>query len=197
MNDEILKAIKILNQGGVVIFPTDTVYGVGCRIDNEVAVKKLFEIRKRPSSKATPVLVNGIFQALEYFENVPKSVKKIMKKYWPGALTLVYYCQKRKIPSLVRGGGETIGLRMPNLDLILSIIEGIGVPLLGPSANFHGSETPKSFEELDPEFVKKVDFVVKGETTLGISSTVLDCTKNPYEILRQGGQKLDVKDLGY
>ena len=195
MDNQISEAIKIILQGGIVIFPTDTVYGVGCKIDNEIAVKKLFELRKRPQEKATPVLVKGISQAETYFEKVPNNIRELMIKYWPGALTIVYYCQKGLIPPLVRGGGETIGLRMPDLDITLSIIDGIGMPILGPSANFHGSNTPKSFEELDPEFVKKVDFVVNGKTNLGVASTVLDCTKNPFEILRQGGKIIDEKDL--
>lgn len=195
MNKDINTAVKILNKGGIVVFPTDTVYGVGCRIDNEEAINRLFDIRKRPKDMAVPVLVKNIAQAEEYFLNVPKNIKKLMLKYWPGALTVVYKCKKEKVPSLVRGGGETIGLRMPDSNITFSIIEKVGVPILGPSANFHQSPTPRSFSELDSKFTKLADYVVKGEVKLGISSTVLDCTKNPFTILRQGGLKIDEKDL--
>lgn len=197
MDKEIKQAAEIFNQGGIVVFPTDTVYGVGCRIDNEKAVKKLFKIRKRPLEKAFPVLVSGISQAREYFLDFPKEVENLMKKYWPGALTIVYKCKTEKIPKLVRGSGETIGLRMPNHKVPLDIIKNISVPILGPSANFHELPTPKSFSELDPEFIKFVDFVIKGEIKLGISSTVIDCTKKPFIILRSGGVKLDEKDFNY
>lgn len=205
MDEEIKKAIKILNQGGIVVFPTDTVYGVGCRIDNEKAVKKLFEIRSRPPEKAVPVLVSGISQAHEYFLDFPQEIEKLMEKYWPGALTIVYKCKKEKVPSLVRGGGETIGLRMPNHEITLALIKNVSVPILGPSANFHNNSTPKNFSELDPEFVKLVDFVIseetnlfiKGEIKLGVSSTVLDCTQKPFKIIRLGGVILDEKDFNY
>lgn len=197
MDKKINQAVKILNQGGIVVFPTDTVYGVGCRIDNEKAVKKLFEIRKRPLEKAVPVLVSGISQALEYFLNCPPKIENLMKKYWPGALTIIYKCKTEKIPKLVRGSGETIGLRMPNHKVPLEIIKNVSVPILGPSANFHKLPTPKSFSELDPEFIKLVDFVVEGEVKLGVSSTVLDCTKRPFIVLRSGGVKLDEKDISY
>lgn len=195
MNNEIKKAVEILNKGGIVVFPTDTVYGVGCRIDNEKAVKKLFKIRKRPAAQAFPVLVSGIPQAKKYFLNCPREIENLMKKYWPGALTIVYKCKNKIIPKLVRGGGGTIGLRMPNHKIPLEIIKNVSVPLLGPSANFHKYPTPKNFSELDPEFIKLVDFVIKGEVKLGISSTVLDCTQKPYKIIRQGGVVLDEKDL--
>lgn len=196
MNKDLNKAVKILNQGGIVVFPTDTVYGVGCRIDNEKAVKKLFKIRKRPFAKAVPVLVSGISQALKYFLNCPPKIEYLMKKYWPGALTIIYKCKTEKIPKLVRGGGETIGLRMPNHKVTLEIIKNVSVPILGPSANFHNFPTPTSFSSLDPNFIKLADYVIKGEVKLAVSSTVLDCAQKPFKIIRQGGVVLDEKDLG-
>lgn len=184
--EEISKAIEILNQGGIVIFPTDTAYGIGCRIDKEDSVKRLFKIRKRPEEQAVPVLINGIGMANDYFQTFPKEVESLMEKYWPGRLTIVYRAKKEKVAELVRGGGENVGLRMPSNSIILSLIDLTGVPILGPSANFHGEKTPFKKEDLDKNLIKLVDFVIDEEPGgLGVS-TVLDCTKNPWEVLRQG-----------
>ena len=89
MEQEILKAIDIFKNGGIVIFPTDTAFGIGCRIDDEKAIQRLFKICKRPQSMATPVLVESEEMAKRYIEDVPKDVHELMEKYWPGALTIV------------------------------------------------------------------------------------------------------------
>ncbi len=187
MNDQIKEAIKIVQQGGVIIFPTDTAFGIGCRMDNEAAIKRLFTIRKRPETQATPVLVSGFPMAEKYWVTVPKEVKeKLIDKYWPGALTVVLPCHIEKVPELVRGKGKNLGMRMPNHETALQLIEGVGVPMLGPSANFHGEPTPYAFEDLNSELVELVDFVVPGECSVKLASTVIDCSVNPWNILRQG-----------
>ncbi len=193
MDNQIEEAVKILNQGGIVIFPTDTAFGIGCRIDNERAVQRLFKIRKRPQSQAVPVLVSDIEMAKEYLEEIPEDVvQKLIIPYWPGALTIVLKAKKERVSSLVRGGGETVGLRMPNQAVVLEIIKKVGVPILGPSANFHGENTPYEFKDLNKELVPLVDYVVRGECALKSSSTVIDCTKIPWVILRQGAIKFKI-----
>lgn len=182
------QAIVILKNGGIVIFPTDTAFGIGCRADDEKAVERLFRIRKRPAEKATPVLVESLHMAKQYFADpVPDSVRQLMKRYWPGALTIVYDCRTGQIPTLVHGGGKTIGLRMPDHAIALEMIRSVGVPILGPSANFHGYPTPFAIDELDRELVKLVDGVVEGECKpTRQASTVVDCMENPPKVLRQG-----------
>jgi L-threonylcarbamoyladenylate synthase len=187
MTEQILQAIKVLKTGGIVIFPTDTAFGIGCRIDDEKAIKKLFQTRKRPQTQATPVLVSNIEMAQRYLQPIPNDVKeKLIDKYWPGALTVVLPCLIDKVPNLVRGGSQTLGVRMPNHEIALKIIEGVGVPILGPSANFHGEKTPYAFEDLDPELIKLVDYVVPGECSVKQASTVIDCSVNPWKVIRQG-----------
>ncbi len=191
MKNQIEKAIKILNNSGIVIFPTDTAFAIGCRIDDEKAVQRLFQIRKRPHSQATPVLVDGLDMAQEYLLPIPKEVKqKLIDIYWPGALTIVLPCLKEKVPMLVRGASDNLGVRMPDHQTALSLIRGVGVPLLGPSANFHGSATPFQFQDLDKELVKLVDFVAEGECSIKQASTVIDCSIKPWKILRQGAVKI-------
>lgn len=189
--DKIDKAIEVLGQGGIVIFPTDTAFGIGCRIDREDAIEKLFKIRKRPAEKAVPVLVSSIEMAKDYLQELDEETKALMRKYWPGALTIVYNCKIEKVSSQVRGGGKTIGVRMPDNSLILNIIEKIRVPVLGSSANFSGEETPYNFKELNPDLIELADFVLEGETSgRRQASTVIDCSVRPWKILRQGTIKI-------
>lgn len=189
--EKVKKAIEILNQGGIVVYPTDTAFGIGCRVDKDESIRKLFRVRKRPESQATPVLVNSLEMAEKYWIEIPENVqKKLILQYWPGALTIILPCVKNTTSSLARGGGENIGLRMPNHKITLKIIEGIGVPLLGPSANFHGEKTPYSFEDLDPGFLRLVDFVVPGECYIKQASTVIDCSFIPWKIIRKGAVDL-------
>lgn len=186
MND-LEQAIKVIKEGGIVIFPTDTAFGIGCRIDNEASVKRLFEIRKRPEVKAVPVLFDSVKRVREYTLPFSLEVEDIMSKYWPGALTLILPCNISKVPGLVRGGGQTLGARVPEHDLVLGLIKGADIPITGPSANFAGEKTPFVFEALDKALIKLVDFVLEGKTKgLNSASTVIDCTKNPWEKIRQG-----------
>jgi len=193
MNRNIEKAIKILKDGGIVIFPTDTAFGMGCRIDDKEAIERLFEIRKRRKNKAVPVLCSSIRMVLEYVEAIDPDVQKLMDKYWPGALTLVLRAKISKVPNLVRGGGETIGVRIPDHSMIRRVMEELGVPILGPSANFAGEETPLTMSDLDPNLVRKVDFVLRGRCKIKKPSTVLDVTVKPWRVIRQGAVEIDTR----
>ena len=188
--DIIQKAINVLNQGGIIIYPTDTAFGIGCRIDDHAAVDRLFKLRRRPATQPMPVLVSSIDMALAYFDHPSDIVRRFMMEYWPGALTIIARCKTHVIYSPIRGGGKTAGLRMPNHPTILKIIEAAGVPVLGPSANFHGDPTPYSPADLNPELVKLVDYVVPGECTALQASTVVDCSVTPYRIIRRGAIQL-------
>ncbi len=193
MEFQIEKAIKVFKEGGIVIFPTDTAYGIGCRMDNEDSVKRLFSIRKRPQSQATPVLFSSIQMMKEYLLNIPEDVKeKLMDIYWPGALTIILPCKTDRVFNLIRGNSNNMGARIPNDDNLISIIEKLGVGVLGPSANFHGQPTPYSFNDLDPELVKSVDYVIKSEAILKEVSTVIDCSVDPWNIIREGAVKLNL-----
>lgn len=190
---DIQKAIEVLNSGGIVIFPTDTVYGIGCRLDDEKALKRLFTLRNRPEEKAVLAVVDSISMAQDYLLPIPQDVRsKLMDTYWPGGLTIVLPCNTKKVPSIARGGGTTLGVRQTNHPVLLEIIKGVGVPLVAPSANFAGEATPKTFQDLDPKLVSMVDYVVEGKCGGDMPSTVIDCSVSPWKILRQGGVKIDL-----
>jgi L-threonylcarbamoyladenylate synthase len=179
-------AIKILKNGGVGIFPTDTVYGIGCRIDAEEAVKKVFSIRNRPEEKAVLVVIDSIEMAEKYLLPIQKEVKELMEKYWPGGLTIILPCNTEKVPAVVRGGGPTLGVRQTNHPVLLNILKEIQVPLIAPSANFAGSPTPTTFEEIDKKLLGMVDCVIDSPSGGSIASTIINCSVSPWAILRQG-----------
>jgi L-threonylcarbamoyladenylate synthase len=188
--DDLQEAINILIGGGIVVYPTDTVFGIACSIDDEKALQRLFAIKKRSETQSVPILVDSIAMVQKYLLPIPQDVKeKLMDPYWPGGLTIVLPCKIEKVSPLVRSNMETIGVRIPNHPLTLSLIHGVGIPIVGTSANFHGHKTPTKREELDPEFIKLVDFVLPGECYNGISSTIIDCSIKPWKILREGAVK--------
>jgi L-threonylcarbamoyladenylate synthase len=191
MDNQIKQAIKILNEGGIIIFPTDTAFGIGCRLDNEKAIKKLFEIRKRQENQAMPVLVSSVEMAQKYLLPIPVGVKeKLMDRFWPGGLTIILPCKKDVVPNLVRGGGGTLGVRVPDNKVILRIIESIGVPVLGPSANFGGEKTPYDILDVNKKLIRMVDFVLQGEVKYKVASTVIDCSNDSWAVLREGAIKI-------
>lgn len=189
---EIEEALNVLKQGGIVIYPTDTAFGIGCRIDSPKSIERLFKIRKRPQTQAVPVLVADIDMAKEYLEPISTAVSQLMNTYWPGALTIIYRCQVGKVPLLARGGGTTLGVRMPDHKGLLQIIRHVGVPILGPSANFHGEETPFTNSNLNPRLLQHVDYVVSGRCKSKQASTVVDCSNKKWQVVREGSVQIDL-----
>mgnify|MGYP003394998182 FL=1 len=173
---EIEKAAQVLKKDGVVIFPTDTVYGVGCIFDNKKAVERIYRMKKRDANQQFPNLVSEISQVEKEAEITPLA-QNLIDTFWPGGLTIILKKKNSK---------EKIAFRMPNSWLIKSLITQAGKPIIGTSANFHGEVTPKSFKELNPEFTKQADFVLEGECQLAVESTIVDATGDSLKIIRQG-----------
>lgn len=181
------KSIDLLRGGGIGIFPTDTAFALSCRIDDEKSVRRLFAIKGREGKKATPILVSSIKMAEEYVGRIDREVReKLLEKYWPGALTVVMYSREWKVSSLVLGGGQTVGIRMPDHEIAIRFIDAVGVPVIGTSANFSGEDTPFSTRDVNPQLIKKVDFFIPGESVNTQASTVIDVTQTPWKIVRQG-----------
>ncbi|HVZ58965.1 MAG TPA: L-threonylcarbamoyladenylate synthase [Patescibacteria group bacterium] len=191
MEDTIQHAVEILKSGGIIIYPTDTAFGIGCRIDDNKAVERLFKVRKRPFTQTPPVLFDSLEQVKHYVTSIPEDVEPLLKKYWPGALTVILLAKAGRISPLVVG--ETgIGCRVPNHEIPLRIIKGLGVPIIGTSANFSGEPTPYHATDLNPQLTGLVDLVIQGETSIQKESTVIDCTQNPWKILRHGAIKIQI-----
>lgn len=172
--EDLNNAVTTLKKGGVVIFPTDTVYGIGCKWDNIVAVSRIKNIKH--STQNFPVLVSNIAQAHAIGKITPLALGLIIK-YWPGGLTILVKSRKND---------QKIGIRMPLSESVKYIIENLGSPILGSSANFHGQKAPTNSNDINPSLIKLVDYVVKGKCEKGIESTVIDTTVSPAKILRHG-----------
>lgn len=192
MNEKIQKAIEVLRNGGIVLLPTDTVFGICCVIDRQDSLERLFSIKNRDEHKAVPILVSSTDMVKEYVLPFPEDVEKLMEKYWPGGLTVVLPCQKEKVLPLVTGSTNLLGLRIPNFPPLFQIIDKVGVPIVGTSANFHGHLPVSKYKDLDPELVKMVDYVLEEDSLGSESSTVIDCSKNPWKILRQGAVQVHI-----
>jgi L-threonylcarbamoyladenylate synthase len=123
---------------------------------------------------------------------ISEKVQKMIENHWPGALTLIVSKNESKIYSLVFGMGDTVGFRQPNHDVCLELITEVGVPLIGTSANFHGKQTPYKTEDIDPKLAEIVDAVLPGICAVGLASTIVDTTKEPWQILRQGTVKISI-----
>jgi L-threonylcarbamoyladenylate synthase len=128
--------------------------------------------------------------AEKWVEEISPQVRALMDSYWPGGLTLILPTNREDIQSLVKGGTSTLGVRMPDHTELLQIIENVGVPIIGSSANFEGETTPYVFDDLDSELVDLVDYVLPGECKTKQASTVLDCTAVPFRVLREGAVTL-------
>ena len=175
---EIEKAVAILRKGGVVIFPTDTVYGIGCRFDNPAAIERIKSIKG--SRQNFPVLISHLKQAHQ-LAKVNNAAIGLAQKYWPGGLTIILKKQS---------GSGKIGIRIPNHKIAMTLIDKLGFPIIGTSANFHGQKPPISYEELYPGIILLADFVVHGKCKEKTESTVVDATSFPFKILRKGAVKI-------
>ncbi len=174
------RAAEILKNGGVVIFPTDTIYGIGCRYDDKNAVDRIYKIKSRSKNQPFPILVSSIEQ-VKQLATITQAAQELIEKYWPGGLTIVLNPKE---------GSQKIGFRMPRSTLIGLLINLLGKPIIGTSANFHGQKSPASFEELDPKIIKLADFAIRGSCKKGTESTVIDATINPPKIIRLGAVKI-------
>jgi len=181
--------VAFLKEGKVGLFPTDTVWGICCRMDNIASVKKVFEIKNREKIKPFLILASDIAQVQKYTNIDNSKVLKITEKYWPGPLTIILNAKKESVLSTVRAGGETIAVRIPDYDDLTSIISEVGVPLIAPSANISGENAPVYFDEIDGRIINAVDFIVQGECKMKEPSTIIDCTQSEKRIIREGAVK--------
>ena len=181
--------VEILNRGGVVAFPTDTVYGLAVRYDLKEAILKMKEAKQRPETKPFPMMVSSKAQVERVAVTDARS-QKLIDQWMPGALTLVFK-KRPEIDELVTNGFPTIGIRMPDDDFVLEIINRVGVPLLVPSANLSGQPSCTTSEEVLKQLDGRIDAVVLGESGASTASTVCDTTGDELKILRQGPIKLE------
>lgn len=183
--------VGIMRGGGLVAVPTETVYGLAGNGLDEKAVAEIYEVKGRPEVKPLSLMVHDAASMERYCESVPPQAYTLAKRFWPGPLTIVMKA-KPCVPEIVRAGGETVGLRCPDHPLTLELLEKSRVPFAAPSANPSGEPSPKNADSVLKYFDGKIDAVLDGgECGIGRESTLIDLSRTPYRILRQGALPAD------
>ena len=176
----------LLLNGSVGIFPTDTVYGIGCNAFNEKSINEIFDIKKRSFKKPINVLVCNIDMVKSLTSEISNLEYKLMEKFWPGPLTIIFK-KNNNIPQALTSGLNTIGIRMPENDICLSLIEQANVPLATTSANISNNSAIVNGNYLLEIFNSKVDFIIdSGISKIGLASTIVSVEDNIITILRNG-----------
>lgn len=185
--DYLREAANILSRGGLVIIPTETVYGIAANMQNRAAIERLNEIKKRPEGKHFSVHIDEKEKIEDFTKDIPPFAYKLIDKFWPGPLTLV----------LKSKDSGTIGIRMPDNDIALKVIAFSAVPVVCPSANISGQPAPKNFAEAIEGLNGLVNFAIDaGSAKLGLESTIVDLTVQPLQILREGAiKKKDIEEI--
>lgn len=180
-------ASRVLSRGGVVVFPTDSVYGIGCCArDENPGYARIFSIKKRPATQSLPWLIADIEDLRRYGKNISCETMRLASQLWPGALTLVVDASDL-VPQMYREKDNTVALRIPDSNLVRQIIREVQCPLATTSANTHGKPSPISAVNLENSIVCQSDLTLDGGSTVyAQSSTIVRCEKNSYTILRQG-----------
>ena len=184
--NEIKKQSKLLSEGKTVIFPTETVYGLGANALDEDAVKKIYEAKGRPSDNPLIVHIYDKEEVYNLAENINEKAKTIMDKFWPGPITIILN-KKDIVPYRTSGGLETVAIRMPSHLIAREIIKEAGIPIAAPSANISGRPSPTKADHVYEEMNGRVSgIVLGGDCNFGLESTVLDVTTENPMILRPG-----------
>ena len=182
---EIEKAVRILQKGGVIAFPTDTVYGLGADAYNDRAVERVYGIKNRPKYQQFPLLIADVKQMTTLAGPIPEIAWFLARRFWPGGLTLVL-SKANSVPAYL-ASGPTIAVRIPNHPVCLALINGLGNALTGTSANTSGQPAALSAEEVQQQLGGRIDLVINGSKCPGgKESTIVDTTREPPTILRQG-----------
>lgn len=184
-------AAQVLRDGGLVAFPTETVYGLGANALDQHAVEGIYKAKGRPSDNPLIVHIAETGALKELTSGIPGTAAKLMEACWPGPLTLLMP-KSDKIPAIVTAGLDTVGIRMPSNPIALELIRKSGVPVAAPSANSSGRPSPTLAKHVMEDLSGKVDVIIDGgHSKVGVESTVLDITAEPPMILRPGGVTLE------
>lgn len=180
-------AASLIRQGGLVAFPTETVYGLGADALNPDAILTLFKAKKRPHDNPPIVHVGKIEDVYKLATEVPAKAERLMQLFWPGPLTLIFK-RSKIVPDVTVAGLDTIAVRMPRHNVALALIRESSCPIAAPSANLAGKPSPTTAGHVLEDLYGRIDAVLDaGPTHIGVESTVLDITVEPPQILRPGG----------
>lgn len=185
LQGQVKEAVQILKKGGVIVFPTDTVYGLGADAFNSKAVERVYEIKKRPRHLPFPLLLSDVSQVTMIAESVPDIGWFLASRFWPGGLTLVLP-KAASLPTYLTKG-PSVAVRVPNHPICLAIIKRLGRPVIGTSANISGRPSSLTADKVKQQLGDKVDLIIDGgKCPGGGESTIVDVTGDRPIVLRQG-----------
>ena len=188
----ISRAVSALKNGDIIVYPTDTLYGLGADINNDDAVRKVFEVKKRPFNDPLSVAVSD-FAELEKIADADERTRKLVKQFLPGKLTLILK-KKESISDMVTGGLGKVAIRIPNNKIALEILTSFG-PITATSANIHGLKTPYIINEINMQLKENVAVYLDNGRLKGQPSTIVELTDNQVKIVRKGAiPEKDISD---
>ncbi len=171
------QAAGMLRRGGLVAFPTETVYGLGASLEDPQAIQELYEVKQRPKEKKVTLHIADVEKVKASGVLVSSMAEKLMREFWPGPLTVI----------LARPDGSTLGFRIPKHPVALALLRQAACPVVAPSANPSGAPPPTTAQQVFSYFANRIDMILDaGPTPIGVESTVLDLTREPPKILRAG-----------
>lgn len=178
--------VEVIKNGGIAIIPTDTVYGISADVLNEKAVEKIYKIKKRKTSNPCSILVSNIDMIKKVVKRISPEEEKVINKFFPGAITLILE-KNNIIPDIVTSGLKTVGIRMPNDNFLLQVIELLGNPIVATSLNMAGEKSKTQIENIPDQILNNVDCIVdNGITKIGVASTVVKLEEKEVKIIREG-----------
>ena len=176
--------VEVIKDGGVVIMPTDTIYGIIADATNEYAIQRVYEMKKRNENKPMLMLVNSIEMLEKYVSSINDIERKLIDELWPGALTIIF--KKRNVSDLLTGGLDTVGIRFPDNKLLIDIMNELNVPLLSTSVNVSGDESATCINNINNLILDNVDYVYDVGECKGEPSTIVVVNDNELKVLRDG-----------
>ena len=183
---QVERGIAILRQGGLVAFPTDTVYGLGAGANLDRAVERVYQMKRRPQNMALPLLLADNSQISEVAQPVPPVAWLLIHNFFPGALTLVL-SKSKSVPDIITAGEGTIAIRIPAHPVPVALAKGLGTPIVGTSANLSGQPSPLTADEVNSQLGDKIDLIIDGGSCPGgKESTIVDVTGETPVVLREG-----------
>ena len=186
IQQQVEEGISILKQGGVVAFPTDTIYGLGAAANLPHAVEKIYQVKQRPRDRALPLLLADVSEISQVAHPVPRIAWLLARAFLPGALTLVLP-KSESVPDIITGGGNTVAVRVPAHPVPVALARGLGAPVVGTSANISGQPNSLTAEEVNNQFADKIELVIDGgRCPGGKESSVVDVTGEAPVLLREG-----------
>jgi L-threonylcarbamoyladenylate synthase len=190
VREQVEKGVSILKQGGVVAFPTDTVYGLGASIGIGSAVEQVYRIKERPRHMALPLLLADLSQLDDVARFVPPSARLLAERFWPGPLTLVLF-KSDAVSDIVSGSSKTVAVRIAAHPVPTALARGVGTAIVGTSANLSGQPSALTTEEARAQLGDKVELIIEGECPGGKESTIVDLSGESPIILRQGALSVE------